>query len=252
MSTRFFTPVTLLHCASIIIGAVVLGLATVNFGVLSIWINATASSLTLFYHITILFLNWRQSRRAMHSVSQHKTLILPKCHDKILSDIKMPTAPSPTYAPPPYDVEKLSPNRRPISRLAIPGMGTTKGSEIPYKPFYSLASFLFIILCTIITVIGFGMTVELSIHGAKFLLPAERAKGMTFPWNIKVQKAQCTFLGVLTLLSLTVLVACAVGRAEISRAEDEKREEAEYGFASPEVCLSTLSFKRRSLIISRH
>lgn len=81
------------------------------------------------------------------------------------------------------------------------------------------------------------MTVEVSVHGAKSLLPAERAKGMTLPWNMKIQKAQCAFLGVQMLLGLVVLAFCVKGRLEISRHEDEKREEMEYGFASPEVSL---------------
>jgi hypothetical protein len=148
----------------------------------------------------------------------------------------MPTTPSPTYVPPPY--ESLFPNRRPISLLHTkskrPVVDVSNG--IPSGPFYSLMSLLIISLLEILTIVGFGMTVEVSINGALSILPAERAKGMTFPWNMKVQKAQCTFLGVLTLLGLAVIIFCVKGRSTISRIEDEKREEIEYGFASPEVC----------------
>ncbi|KAF5362267.1 hypothetical protein D9756_002069 [Leucocoprinus leucothites] len=235
MSTRSFTSTTFLHCFSVIISAVVTGLATVNFGILSIWINGSAGVLTLLYHLAVLYLNWRRSRATpvtRHGVTFKKL---------ILSNVKMPITPSPTYSPPPYDPEKLTPNRRPSSHspvvITIPGM--TKGqlnidSTIPSGVFYSALSLFAIIVLTLITAVGLFMTVELTIHGAKFLLPTERAKGMTFPWNIKVQKAQCTFLAVLSLLNFVMLVLCVKGRSAISKHEDEKREEMEYGFASPD------------------
>lgn len=238
MSTLSLTPTTFLHLASIVIGAVVLGLATVNFGVLSIWINSTAASFALVYHITILVLSWRRNR--VISISPKGTVpsMHPPKYSTFVPDAKLPTYPLPAYSPPPYDAEKLSPNRLPSVHLVVPKQTNDQGRPVPSGPFYTLSSFFSIAVSTIITIVGFGMTVEVSIHGAKSLLPAERAKGMTFPWNMKIQKAQCTFLGVQMLLSLIVLALCAKGRMEISRFEEEKREEIEYGFASPDVSVS--------------
>lgn len=64
---------------------------------------------------------------------------------------------------------------------------------------------------------------------------------MTFPWNMKIQKAQCTFMGLQILVGLVLIVCCVMGRVEIERVEEERREEVEYGFASPEVCLDLLA-----------
>ncbi|KAF9445855.1 hypothetical protein P691DRAFT_674815 [Macrolepiota fuliginosa MF-IS2] len=195
----------LLHFFSIMISSVVLGLATVNFGILSIWINATAGSLSLVYHIAILLLNYRRNRAT-------------------------PTSPR--------DTTRI---HRPTPRLVIPDATKNSGCLVPSGPFYCLASIFSIMVLTIITVVGFGMTVEVSIHGAKSLLPAERAKGMTFPWNMAIQKAQCTFLGVQLLLWLIVLILCMRGRSKISMVERERRDEIKYGFASPEVRISAYS-----------
>ncbi|KAJ3562631.1 hypothetical protein NP233_g9456 [Leucocoprinus birnbaumii] len=226
------TSMTILHCLTAILATVVTGLATVNFGILSIWINGSAGVLTLLYHITILFLNWR-STRAQPTVRRGVTF-----KKLILSDVKLPTHPSPTYTPPPYEAGKtLSPNRRPTTLPAIvtiPKLEEVNKDGIPRGPFYTIASLFATIVLLIITAVGLFMTVQLTFNGAKFLLPAERASGMTFPWNIKVQKAQCTFLGVQTALALVVMVMCIRGRSVISSHENAKREEVEYGFASPD------------------
>jgi len=157
----------------------------------------------------------------------------------MLPDVKMPTIPSPAYSPPSYDSEKLVPNRR-FSSQTVTVLRPSQGylaqlEKIPTDAFHSVVSLVVIVILTILTVIGLGMTVELTNNGATFLLPGERAKGMTFPWNLKVQKAQCTFLGVLLFLDLVMLVVCVKGRSAIARLENERREEIEYGFASPDV-----------------
>jgi len=228
------TPTTFFHFLSIIIACVVQGLAIVNFGILSIWVNSIAASSALIYHIIILFLNWRRNR-----VTSPTSLIDNAPSEKLMRrdsfppDLKIPAYPSPAYSPPPYEPGKFVPNRRPSTSIVIPSSAKSFSKLIPSGPFYTLFSFCSIIGIMIITLMGFGTTVEVSLHGSKSLLPAERAKGMTFPWNMKIQKAQCTFLGVQLLLCFIVLFLCAKGRDEISRIEDEKREEAEYGFGSP-------------------
>lgn len=232
MSTRSFTSVTFLSCVSATISAVVAGLATVNFGILSIWVNGSTGVLTLLYHLTTLILTWRKNRTT--SIPSHNV----KIKELMLPDVKMPAVPSPAYSPPSYDSEKLVPNRR-VSSQTVTILRPSQGylaqlEKIPTDAFYSIVSLVVIIILTILAVIGLGMTVELTNNGAAFLLPGERAKGMTFPWNLNVQKAQCTFLSVLLILDLIVLVACVKGRSEISRLENERREEIEYGFASPD------------------
>jgi hypothetical protein len=230
MTSRAFSLPIFLHCLSIIISAVVTGLATVNFGVLSIWINSTAGFLTVAYHIIILIFKWRENRGTPGARHGLRPLFARL-------DVKMPTTPSPTYIPPPFDSEKLSPNRRPIStRVVIPDPANIpaagNSNHIQFKAFYSLASLFVLIVLQIVTILGFGMTVQVSINGAGSLLPAERAKGMTFPWNMKIQKAQCTFMGIQILLGLVVLALCVRGRSEISSHENARREEIEYGLAS--------------------
>jgi len=234
MSTaRFFTPITFISCLSITISAVVAGLATVNFGILSIWVNGSVGVLTLLYHLTALILTWRRNRAT--STPSHDA----KVKKLMLPDVKMPAIPSPAYSPPSYDSEKLVPNRR-FSSQTVTVLRPSQNylaqlEKIPTGAFYSIVSLVVIIILTILTVIGLGMTVELTNNGATFLLPAERAKGMTFPWNLNVQKAQCSFLGVLLFLDLVMLVVCVNGRNTITRLENERREEIEYGFASPDV-----------------
>lgn len=257
---------TRFHFFSIIIACVVQGLAVVNFGVLSIWVNSTAASLALIYHVTILILNRRRRRTTISNSPVNITKNTQS--NNFPRDLKLPGLyPSTTYAPqppplslPPYGSEKPEPNRRPVTIIVVPPPAgnnnnnntvtesptddnNTSKSPPPSGAFYTLTSLSSLIGITIITMMGFGMTVEVSIHGSKSLLPAERAKGMTFPWNMKIQKAQCTFLGVQLLLCLIAVLLCKWGRDEVERVEEEEREEREYyGFESSSPRVSVFFF----------
>ncbi len=92
MSTRSFTSVTFLSCVSATISAVVASLATVNFGILSIWVNGSTGVLTLLYHLTTLILTWRKNRTT--SIPSHNV----KIKKLMLPDVKMPAVPSPAYS----------------------------------------------------------------------------------------------------------------------------------------------------------
>lgn len=63
-------------------------------------------------------------------------------------------------------------------------------------------------------------------------MPQEREKGMTFPWNIKVQIAQTALVGVETLVLLTALAISAIGRMRIADKKEDSLEEIEYGLRS--------------------
>lgn len=88
----------------------------------------------------------------------------------------------------------------------------------------------------IIYLVAFGLMLDITIKGgAKSTLPGERAKGVTYPWNIKVQIAQTALIGVEALTLAVALVTCLIGRARIGQLQDEEQENGDYGLKSSEV-----------------
>lgn len=240
----FFTLTTFLHIFSILISAVVLGLAQVNFGLLLIWTNSIVGALGLVYHIMILFLHeFRRPTTSRPKIPWKRRYFILK------ASMKMPKTPLPSY----HRHHRSSSSSQEWNDAALIAASTNKsggGSHkfVPSGPFYSTASLFSIVILAVLTIIGFGMTVEVAMHGTSSMIPSDREKEVSFPLGLKAEKAQCAFLGVQTLLSLALFVLCIRGRSRISKAEEETRDEAEGWYGSG---VSTRKVSRLSLCRSQ-
>lgn len=198
---KLFTPLSVL---SILTSATIIGLAVVNFGFLSIWLNMSIAILTIIFHVTSLFLVWRERQRA---VAESKLL---KTFTPSLTSVS-----SIGEKPPPSIIQKHAPQELPVAS--------------------STTSFGLLILFFVVNTVAFLVTITITVNGGvKSTLPSERAKGMTRPWNIHVQIAQSAMLCTESLLMAAIVVLCAVARRKFSMQEREKRDEVDYfGMATP-------------------
>jgi len=198
---KLFTPLSVL---SILMSATIIGLAVVNFGFLSIWLNMSIAILTIIFHVTSLFLVWRERQRALAESSLTFTPSLTSVSsigEKTPSSIIM-------------EYQKHTPQELPVAST-----GTSFG----------LLIFLFVVYT-----VAFLVTISITLNGGvKSTLPSERAKGMTRPWNIHVQIAQSAMLGAESLLMAVIVVLCVMARRKFSKQERERSDEVDYGMAAP-------------------
>lgn len=190
---------------SMVLSAAVFGLSIVNFGLLSRWYNASVSLLTILLHAVLFVLMWRQSRRAPASSTAPIAPVSPVVSEKMEHESQSTTGP------------KQNPESN-LPQFHIVHRATT------------LLCFTFL---SIIYLVAFGIMMDVTIRGGKkSTLPSEREKGMTYPWNIKVQVAQTALVGLEAVTMLVILVSCLVSRAKVDAVHDEHREEIEYGLES--------------------
>ncbi|KAF6743733.1 hypothetical protein DFP72DRAFT_976191 [Ephemerocybe angulata] len=185
---------------SMVLSAAVFGLSVVNFGLLSRWYNASVSILTIALHAVLLILMWRRSRTSASSAAPI-ALKSPVVSEKM-------------------ENESQSESKRP--------------SDLPqFHIVHHMATLLCFTFLTIIYLVAFGIMMDVTIRGGKkSTLPSEREKGMTYPWNIKVQVAQTALVGLEAVTMLAILGSCVISRAKIAAIHDEHREDIEYGLES--------------------
>lgn len=187
---------------SILLSAAVLGLAVVNFGLISRWYNAITAMLAITFHGTLLFLLWTLSR----TPSTTSTAV-PAEPPSPISE-KTWKAPESIYAD-----EAVAPP--------------------DYHIIHHMATILSLTFLSIAYLLAFGIMMDITIRGgAKSTLPGERAPGMTLPWNINVQIAQTVLIGTEAFVMFAVLAICVIDRAKISAMHDERRHDVEYGLES--------------------
>ncbi|KAF6760675.1 hypothetical protein DFP72DRAFT_959362 [Ephemerocybe angulata] len=186
---------------SMVLSAAVFGLSVVNFGLLSRWYNASVSILTIALHALLLFLMWRRSRTSAESSAAPIALKSPVISEKM-------------------EHESQSESKRP--------------SDLPqFHIVHHMTTLLCFTFLTIIYLVAFGIMMDVTIRGGKnSTLPSEREKGMTYPWNIKVQVAQTALVGLEAATMLAILGSCVISRAKIAAIHDEHREDIEYGLES--------------------
>jgi len=193
------TLVSLITCVPLII------LSTFNYGVLSLWLNASVAALVIVFHVTIIYLSWRKRTGGYYASS---------------SSSSPPSRSGSLTAKVPFTLTL------PTILVAKTPVETTRPSLA-----YSVPSLVCLaILCTMST-IAFGSIVSLTLHGVQSLLPAERVS--IRPWNKKVQIAQSVVLGAQTLLLSIIFLMCLLGRRKVHRGRRESQEEAIYGLRTP-------------------
>ncbi|KDR81035.1 hypothetical protein GALMADRAFT_136096 [Galerina marginata CBS 339.88] len=94
------------------------------------------------------------------------------------------------------------------------------------KPCPNLA---FISFLTIINIIAFSITVDITTRGGiNSALPIERVGRK---WNIKIQIGQAAVLGVELVLLGAILLISGLGRRRFAIEQEERDEELEYNLA---------------------
>lgn len=194
------TLISLITCIPLVV------LSTLNYGVLSLWLNASVAGLAFVFHITIIYLSWRRRTGGFYASSS---------------------------SPPPSRSGSLT-AKVPFT-LTLPTILVAKHHVEPTRPSvaYSVPSLICLaILCTIST-IAFGSTVSLTLHGVQSLLPAERVSIQ--PWNKKVQIAQSVVIGTQSLLLGIIFLICFLGKRKVHKGRRERKEEVIYGLRTPVV-----------------
>ncbi|PPQ82882.1 hypothetical protein CVT25_009699 [Psilocybe cyanescens] len=160
-----------------------LALSVVNFGILSIWLNAAVAFLILLHHISFSCVNWVANKRSSNRsttfvIDPEEALVEEKSQWDDEPDVEMPI---------------------PFQTLNI-----------------SCLVFLFIL-----TAMAFGIMVDITSRGAmKSTLPAERIGSAK--WNIKVQIGQTAVLGCELLVLGANLAICALGRRRVIEVNEDK------------------------------
>jgi len=188
-----FTLLSLLMCIPL------LTFSALNFGLLCIWFNAGSAFGALTFYSTLLILI---CRRRIPGIIPSASLTRSESNSKGASASRL----------------------RPL--VITSTLPSPKASSVAYS---GISLMILTFLWTLNT-LALVITLDVSIGGAKSILPSERAKGMTRPWNINVQITQCSLLGVQTLLMGVVLALCSIGRSRIREEENGQREMMEYGF----------------------
>jgi hypothetical protein len=184
-SVLVMTLVSAVVCIPIII------LSRINFGLLSIWLNAAVAALILAHHFFFVLISW----------IDHK---YP--HLKIISRS------SPEKTTPGKLFTHEDENDGEDELLPVP--------EIAYSIF-NVAAVAFIF---IVNAVAFCIMVDITSRGAmSSTLPAERIG--SHKWNIKIQIGQTTVLGLELLVLTVMLFTCILGWRRY--VEDKERIEAE-------------------------
>jgi len=200
------TPLLAFILLSVITCVPLLVLSTLNYGILSLWLNASVAVLTLAFHITILYLSWQRRTAGFYASS---TSSPPPSRSGSLS----------SKVPFPLTIPTIIAARNPVIEITRPSAA------------YAIASLTCLsILCTI-SVIAFGSTVSLTLQGLQSLLPTERVS--VRPWNKQVQIAQSVVLGVHSLLLSVMFLICLLGRRKVHSARRERKDEVIYGLRTP-------------------
>jgi len=95
----------------------------------------------------------------------------------------------------------------------------------------SRIAIILMLLC-VLNLMAFGMIAQITVEGPESLLPAERAPNMTPTWNLPIQIAQSSLLGVQSLLLAVLASVAVVGRIRFMSAEKDAREAKECGLES--------------------
>lgn len=170
---------------SIVMCVPMIALSVVNYGLLSIWLNAFVAVLILVHNFSFLG---------------------AACWTKKYSNGKKA----------PISINDVD-DDVPLS-MSEPAVAFHMGNIAP------------LIFLIIINAVAFGIMVDITTRGAlKSTLPAERIG--SHKWNIKVQIAQTTVLGVELLTQLITLTVCALGWLRLREEEEMAQEEFEYGSA---------------------
>ncbi|TEB28855.1 hypothetical protein FA13DRAFT_1735363 [Coprinellus micaceus] len=186
-----------------LLSAGVFGLSIVNFGLLSRWYNAGAAILAFLFGSILIYL-----------IRRHPKFVPPMV-------IVLPMSPFPTEKTPKVDRSDQE----------------SVHSTPDFHVIHHMATLMCLTFLNIIYLVAFGLMLDITIKGgAKSTLPRERAKGVTYPWNIKVQIAQTALIGVEALTLAGALVTCLIGRARIGQLQDEEQENSDYGLKSSEKC----------------
>jgi len=165
------TLVSAVVCIPIII------LSRINFGLLSIWLNAAVAALILSHHFFLILVSW------IHHKYPHLKIISISNSEK--------TTPGTLFTP-----EDESDGEDEL--LPVP--------EIAYSIFnVGAVAFIFIV-----NAVAFCIMVDITSRGAmSSTLPAERIG--SHKWNIKIQIGQTTVLGIELLVLTVVLFTCILG-----------------------------------------
>ncbi|KAH9479157.1 hypothetical protein JR316_0007743 [Psilocybe cubensis] len=180
-----------------------LALSVVNFGLLSIWLNAAVGALILIHHTSYLFITWAHSNRPSSKPTDF--LIDPEAE----ADSKSSESLSPTLDEKSAWEDDTEPD------YAMP---------LPFQPL-NIASLAFL---SIITSMAFSVMVDITSRGAmKSTLPAERVG--SHKWNIKIEIGQTAVLGCAMIALGLNLAVCLLGRRRVVEANEEK-EAREFGW----------------------
>jgi hypothetical protein len=174
-------------------------LSMVNFGLLSIWLNATVAAFILLHHLPVFLMAW-----IFHRIGQGKGLkglTGPLAHG------------SSSY-------------------------GTLSGDD-PFKPLeegpdrsiaytmINVASHGFLLL---INAIAFSIMIDINARGPlSSTLLAERL--VSHKWNRPIQYGQTGVLGAELLVQGSLLTLAAMGWRSVSEWDEERQEEIDYGMA---------------------
>jgi len=171
ISVLVITLVSAVVCIPIII------LSRINFGLLSIWLNAAVAALILSHHFFLILVSW------IHHKYPHLKIISISNSEK--------TTPGTLFTP-----EDESDGEDEL--LPVP--------EIAYSIFnVGAVAFIFIV-----NAVAFCIMVDITSRGAmSSTLPAERIG--SHKWNIKIQIGQTTVLGIELLVLTVVLFTCILG-----------------------------------------
>lgn len=193
--TAFPFYVTRLIALSILICIPIIALSVVNFGMLSIWLNASLAALILAHHTAFFTTSWISRKR-----------FLPK---KVAID----------------DAD------------SVYSQAHSADAEPPVA--YGTPNIAGLIFLAILNALAFSVMVDITTRGAKAsTLPAERVG--SHPWNIKIEVAQTSVLGVELLVLGTILALCTLGSQKFTEEKERREAEVECGMISPVVRLLAL------------
>ncbi|KAF9558908.1 hypothetical protein CPC08DRAFT_709255 [Agrocybe pediades] len=163
-----------------------IALSVVNYGLLSIWLNAAIAVIILLHNVTFLGVAWWTKKYS----SGTKAAININAEDDEDGPLTM----------------------------AEPAVA------------FHMGNIAFIIFLCVINAVAFAIMVDITSQGAlRSTLPIERIG--SHKWNIKVQIAQTTVLGVSFLIQVITLTICSMGWRRLKEEEENAKEEYEYGSA---------------------
>jgi hypothetical protein len=194
------SPVLLMVVFSTAVCIPIIILSRINFGLLSIWLNAAVAALILVHHFFFILLSW------IHHRYPHLNIVGRPSTPQLISSSKTFEAEDEVLG----EYELL-----PMPEIA-----------------YSIINVWAVAIIFIVNAVAFCVMVDITSRGAvSSTLPAERIG--SHKWNIKIQIGQTSVLGVELLVLLSMLVTCIIGWRRYTEEKERIEAEIECGIALP-------------------